>query len=263
MISSLSLVICKGFQDKNTGVSFIGVKDWMSVTLTDVKYILLDIEGTTSDIQFVHKVMFPYSRERLEQFVLSDQNLDEVVEAINLTQQTVKAEQGQEIDLEGAIATLLDWIDRDRKHPALKSIQGLIWKEGFETEAFKSHLYPDVKPKLEEWARSGLKLGIYSSGSIATQKMFFSHTVEGDLTPLFSNYFDLTTGSKKEAMSYEQIIEVLGLAPNKIVFFSDVPAELVAAREKGLRVVHVKREGTASWSDVPEVESFHEISFVS
>ncbi|MEQ9667210.1 acireductone synthase [Coleofasciculus sp. G2-EDA-02] len=232
----------------------------MSVTLPNIKYILLDIEGTTSDIQFVHKVMFPYSRERLEQFVLTHKNLEEVVEAINLTQQTVKAETGQDIDLEGAIATLLEWIDGDRKHPALKSIQGLIWQEGFETGAFNAHLYPDVKPKLEEWTRSGLKLGIYSSGSIATQKMFFSHTVEGDLTPLLSNYFDLTTGSKKEAISYEQISDVLGLAPNKIVFFSDVPAELVAAREKGLRVVHVKREGTESWSDVPEVESFQEIS---
>jgi len=235
----------------------------MTVKLTNINYVLLDIEGTTSDIQFVHQVMFPYSRERLEQFVFSHQDDAAVVEAIELTQQTVKSEQGQNIELEGAIATLLDWIDRDRKHPALKSIQGLIWQEGFETEAFKSHLYPDVKPKLEEWARSGLKLGIYSSGSIATQKMFFSHTVEGDLTPLFSNYFDLTTGSKKEAMSYEKIIDVLGLAPNKIVFFSDVPAELVAARQKGLRVVHVKREGTESWSDVPEVESFQEISFAS
>jgi enolase-phosphatase E1 len=235
----------------------------MTVTLTDVNYILLDIEGTTSDIQFVHKVMFPYSRERLEPFVLSHQHEAAVVEAIDLTKQTVKAEQGQDIDLEGAIATLIEWIDRDRKHPALKSIQGLIWKEGFETGAFNSHLYPDVKPKLEEWARSGLKLGIYSSGSIDTQKMFFSHTIEGDLTPLFSNYFDLTTGSKKEAISYEKIIDSLGLAPNKIAFFSDVPAELVAARQKGLRVVHVKREGTESWSDVPEVESFQEISFVS
>lgn len=235
----------------------------MTVKLTDINYILLDIEGTTSDIQFVHKVMFPYSRERLDQFVLNHQNLDEVVEAINLTQQTVKAEQGQDIDVEGAIATLLHWIDSDRKHPALKSIQGLIWKEGFETGAFKSHLYPDVKPQLEDWARSGLKLGIYSSGSIATQKMFFSHTVEGDLTPLIANYFDLTTGSKKEAMSYEKIIDSLGLAPNKIVFFSDVPAELVAARQKGLRVIHVKREGSESWSDVPEIESFQEISFIS
>lgn len=235
----------------------------MTVKLTDINYILLDIEGTTSDIQFVHKVMFPYSRERLDSFVLSHQDDAAVVEAIELTKQTVKAEQGQEIDLESAIATLLHWIDSDRKHPALKSIQGLIWKEGFETGAFTSHLYPDVKPQLENWTRSGLKLGIYSSGSIATQKMFFSHTVEGDLTPLLANYFDLTTGSKKEARSYEKIIENLGLAPNKIVFFSDVPAELVAAREKGLQVVHIKREGTASWSDVPEVESFQEISFVS
>ena len=235
----------------------------MTVKLTDINYILLDIEGTTSDIQFVHKVMFPYSRERLDQFVLNHQNLDEVVEAIELTKQTVKAEQGQDIDLEGAIATLLHWIDSDRKHPALKSIQGLIWKNGFETGAFESHLYPDVKPQLEDWARSGLKLGIYSSGSIATQKMFFSHTVEGDLTPLIANYFDLTTGSKKEAMSYEKIIDSLELAPNQIVFFSDVPAELVAARQKGLRVIHVKREGTESWSDVPEVESFQEVSFIS
>ncbi|MEQ8999402.1 MAG: acireductone synthase [Coleofasciculus sp. B1-GNL1-01] len=235
----------------------------MTVKLTDINYILLDIEGTTSDIQFVHKVMFPYSRERLDQFVLNHQNLDEVVEAIELTKQTVKAEQGQDIDLEGAIATLLHWIDSDRKHPALKSIQGLIWKNGFETGAFESHLYPDVKPQLEDWARSGLKLGIYSSGSIATQKMFFSHTVEGDLTPLIANYFDLTTGSKKEAMSYEKIIDSLELAPNQIVFFSDVPAELVAARQKGLQVIHVKREGTESWSDVPEVESFQEVSFIS
>ena len=180
----------------------------MTVTLTQVTYILLDIEGTTSDIQFVHKVMFPYSRERLEQFVLSHQTEAAVVEAIDLTKQTVKAEGEDDIDLEGAIATLLDWIDRDRKHAALKSIQGLIWKEGFETGAFTAHFYPDVKPKLEDWTRSGLKLGIYSSGSIDTQKMFFSHTVEGNLTPLISNYFDLTTGSKKEAISYEKIVDV-------------------------------------------------------
>lgn len=231
----------------------------MTITLRNIKYILLDIEGTTSDIQFVHQVMFPYSRERLEAFVLSHQQLDTVVEAIELTQQTVKTEQGQEIELEGAIATLLDWIDRDRKHAALKAIQGLIWKQGFESGAFKSHLYPDVKPKLEDWTRSGLILGIYSSGSIATQKMFFSHTIAGDLTPLFSNYFDLTMGSKKESSSYEKIIQALGLSASEIVFLSDVPAELMAAGEKGLQVVHVKREGTECWSDGAEIESFEEI----
>ncbi|MGK7925314.1 MAG: acireductone synthase [Spirulina sp.] len=231
----------------------------MTVTLRGVQYILLDIEGTTSDIQFVHQVMFPYSRERLQPFILDQETLETVEEAIALTKQTVKAETGREIDVNGAIETLMAWIDSDRKHPALKSIQGAIWQEGFATGAFHSHLYPDVKPKLEAWQRSGLQLGIYSSGSIGTQKLFFSHTIEGDLTPLFSHYFDLTTGSKKEADSYQKIVEVLGIPASKIVFFSDVPAELTAARAIGLQGVHVRRSGTASWSDVPEIESFHEV----
>ncbi|MEA5470305.1 acireductone synthase [Spirulina sp. 06S082] len=231
----------------------------MTITLTGVSYILLDIEGTTSDIQFVHKVMFPYSRERLKQFVLEAQNLEVVTTAIALTKQTVKAEKDRDIELNEAIEILIEWIDSDRKHPALKSIQGLIWQEGFESGAFHSHLYPDVKPRLEEWQRSGLRLGIYSSGSIGTQKMFFSHTLDGDLTPLFSHYFDLTTGNKKEALSYQKIVKILGFSAAEIVFFSDVPAELEAAREIGLQVIHVKRSGTESWCEVPEVESFQEV----
>lgn len=204
---------------------------------SQVKYVLLDIEGTVSDINFVKNVMFPYAAEKLPEF--SEKN-PELLEGIALPQ-------------------LLRWIQKDVKHPVLKKIQGLIWKEAFENGVFKAPLYEDVLPAWKKWSELGLDLGIYSSGSVTAQKMFFSHTTEGNLLHYLKHHFDLDIGGKKERESYERIAEKLALGPKEILFLSDVKEELLAAKAAGFQTVHILRPGTEA-CELPAAHSFSELS---
>lgn len=208
-----------------------------------IRFILLDIEGTTTDINFVHQVLFPYSAARLADFVSQHANEPEVQDALQLVQDTVQKEENRNIDQAGAIETLLQWIRDDRKHTALKQLQGLIWKTGFEQGDYQGHVYPDVPVALENWKRLGIGLGIYSSGSVQAQQLLFAHSVSGDLTPYFSHYFDTHVGGKKESQSYQNIAEHLQLPPSSILFLSDVAEELEAAVVAGLHVTQLVRDG--------------------
>ncbi len=208
-----------------------------------IRFILLDIEGTTTDIDFVHKVLFPYSAERLAGFVAGHADEPDVQEALQSVQATVQAEDHRQIDRAGAVETLLRWIREDRKHTALKQLQGLIWKAGFEQGDYQGHVYPDVPVALENWKREGIGLGIYSSGSVQAQRLLFAHSVSGDLTPYFSHYFDTKVGGKKESQSYRNIAAQLQLPPSAILFLSDVAAELEAAAATGMQVIQLARDG--------------------
>lgn len=223
------------------------------------RFVLLDIEGTTTDIQFVHKVLFPYSAERLAAFVNQQAQKADVQTALAQVRETVQTEQGLAISDSEAIETLLRWIHEDRKHTALKLLQGLIWKEGFEQGHYQGHVYPDVPQTLERWKNQGIGLAIYSSGSVQAQKLLFAHSVAGDLTPYFSHYFDTNVGGKKESDSYREIARRLDVAPAEILFLSDVEAELDAASEAGLQVTQLLRDGQASGHKYPAVESFEAI----
>lgn len=204
--------------------------------------ILTDIEGTTSSISFVKDVLFPYARRALPGFVQARGQEPEVRRWLD----TVATEHGAVCD-DGIIVEILQgWIDQDRKHTALKALQGMIWQDGYRSVDFTAHIYPDAAMQLRAWHAAGLPLAVYSSGSVPAQKLFFGHSDAGDLTGLFDDWFDTEVGHKRDADSYRTIAQRLGtrhegLAPGDILFLSDVVEELDAAREAGLRTVLVDR----------------------
>jgi enolase-phosphatase E1 len=209
-----------------------------------IRYILTDIEGTTTAIDFVHKVLFPYSRERLPSFVEDHLQVPEVQDALRAVLASLRvhgALTSSEVDR--AVKELLSWIDQDRKHPALKTLQGLIWEQGYRQKAYQSHIYPDVPAALRSWQAAGICLGVYSSGSVQAQKLLFAHTAYGDLTGYFKHFFDTGVGAKKEAASYSQILQQLSRAPSQVLFLTDVREEAEAAAETGLKVVLITRKG--------------------
>ena len=216
--------------------------------------IVTDIEGTTSSLAFVHDVLFPYSCQRLADYVRAHRaDLAPVLQAVR--------DEAGELALpdDACIARLLDWHDADRKIAPLKTLQGLIWEQGYADGDLKGHIYPDATAGLRRWHAMGIALHVYSSGSVAAQKLLFGHTQDGDLTPLFSGYFDTAIGGKKEAASYRAIAAALGIAPGDILFLSDVAAELEAAREAGLRVILLARDGLAPGQAFPVAASFDTI----
>ena len=184
-----------------------------------IRAILTDIEGTTSSIAFVTETLFPYARSRLRSF-LADY-----------------PETAQGLPVE----TLERWIDEDRKEPVLKVIQGRIWRDGYERGELKGHVYPDAVEALRRWREQGLRLFVYSSGSVEAQQLLFGHTDAGDLTFLFEGYFDLATGSKLEPQSYRRIAGEIGLTTDEILFLSDHPREVEAALAAGMRSQLVDR----------------------
>jgi enolase-phosphatase E1 len=199
--------------------------------------ILTDIEGTTSSISFVKDVLFPYARRALPGFVAKHHHDPEVRRWLDV----VATEHGSICDDDVIVETLQGWIDQDRKHTALKVLQGMIWQAGYEDADFTAHIYPDAAPALREWHASGLPLYVYSSGSVPAQKLFFGHSDAGDLTPLISGWFDTEVGGKREAASYSRIAVDIGLPPGELLFLSDVVEELDAARDAGLQTVLVDR----------------------
>ncbi|WP_394832300.1 acireductone synthase [Pendulispora rubella] len=197
--------------------------------------VLLDIEGTTTDISFVHDVLFPLSRRALPEYIAEHWNDDEVLRAREATGAN---------DMAGLIDHLTAWIDADRKEPTLKAIQGKIWRGAFESGQVKSHVYPDVPAAFERWKARGIRIAIFSSGSIEAQELLFRHSEHGDLTGFLSGYFDPTTaGPKREVSAYEAIVRALGT--NEVAFLSDVSTELEAARAAGLSTWQLVRPGIA------------------
>lgn len=204
-----------------------------------IRAIITDIEGTTSSISFVHDVLFPYARRALPGFVDTHRHDPEVRGWLS----QVAAAIGVDIDSPKVTDTLLHWIDIDRKDTALKALQGLIWASGYADAAFRAHVYPDVAGRLREWKNAGLDLYVYSSGSVAAQKLLFGHSESGDLTPLFDGYFDTHVGGKRESASYVHILREIGRDGDEVVFLSDIVAELDAAREAGLHTFLLERSG--------------------
>lgn len=209
-----------------------------------MQFILTDIEGTTTDINFVHQILFPYAAEKLPEFVRANLYDPQVASALAQTNATLQAEGLPTETTDDLIQGLLSWIEADRKHPALKTLQGLIWAEGYVSGRFKGHIYPDVVPALEAWKQQGLRMGVYSSGSVAAQKLLFGYSTYGDLNSFFEANFDTAVGHKREVTSYQNIATQLALPPSEILFLSDIEAELDAAKEAGMQCLQLLRPGT-------------------
>jgi enolase-phosphatase E1 len=199
--------------------------------------ILTDIEGTTSSISFVKDVLFPYARRELPRFVRQHGDDPEVRRWLD----AVATENGGICSDDVIVETLQGWIDQDRKHTALKALQGMLWREGYERGDFRGHIYGDAARALRDWHDAGHRLAVFSSGSAGAQKLLFGHSDAGDLTPLFSAFFDTEIGHKRDADSYRLIADALDRRPTDIVFLSDVVGELDAAREAGMQTVLLDR----------------------
>lgn len=199
--------------------------------------ILIDIEGTTSSIAFVKDVLFPYARRELLRFVREHGNEPEVRSWLD----SVATESGGICSDDVIVETLQGWIDQDRKHTALKALQGMLWREGYARGDFRGHIYPDAAAALHRWYEAGHTLAVFSSGSVGAQKLLFAHSEAGDLTPMLSAFFDTEIGYKREADSYRLIADALNRRPEDILFLSDVVEELDAAREAGMRTVLLDR----------------------
>jgi enolase-phosphatase E1 len=225
--------------------------------LDGVHWILTDIEGTTTEVSFVYDILFPYFRSHMDEWKTVDS--DQMNQVLEQTRVLVLEEQSINLTNKEAIFDQLrQWSIEDRKVTPLKTFQGMVWEQGFKSGAIKGHMYPDVKPALERWAEMGMKLAIFSSGSIAAQKQLFGFSTEGDLTPYFSAYFDTTTGMKRDEQTYHLIVQQLHTSANSVLFLSDIHQELEAANAAGMRTLQLVRPGTqANWSSC--VADFSEI----
>ncbi|MHB8622039.1 MAG: acireductone synthase [Sulfuricaulis sp.] len=222
-----------------------------------ISAIVTDIEGTTSSLSFVHDVLFPFARERLADFVRRSANDTAVRQRLDEVRQMA----GASLSNDAVVTQLLRWIDEDQKITPLKALQGMIWEQGYKNGDFKGHVYEDAARRLRQWHTAGIRLYVYSSGSVAAQQLLFAHTVYGDLTPLFSGYFDTTTGGKRELTSYRKIAESTHTATSAMLFLSDIREELDAARAAGMKTGWLVRANTVDPQAAhPQIRSFDEIA---
>lgn len=235
-----------------------------------VAAVLLDIEGTTTPMSFVYDVLFPYARVRLHSYLLAHAREDELRDVVatlrvEWLEDARKGEHPPDWALADipAAARYLEWLmDRDRKSPPLKRIQGEIWQAGFQSGELRGHVFPDVAPALARWKASGVDIAIYSSGSVLAQRSIFGTTAGGDLTPLISKFFDTGIGPKRSVDSYRRIASALDRSPETILFVSDVPEELNAALDAGYQIVLAVRPGNKPVEGpetLDEISSFDEL----
>jgi len=231
--------------------------------MDDVRGILLDIEGTTTPIAFVHDVLFTYAREHVREFLHANADKEEVRADIALLRDEHADDVSKDRNPPPLVADYVEWlIASDRKSTGLKSLQGKIWRQGYEDGTLKSQVFADVAPAFERWHARGLSINIFSSGSVLAQKLLFAHTEAGDLTRLIDDYFDTNVGKKGEAESYRRIAEKINLSAGEIVFISDVIEELNAAHEAGMKVLLSVRPGNApqdNGNQYSEVHDFDQI----
>ncbi len=223
----------------------------------NIKAIVTDIEGTTSSIAFVHDVLFPYASKSLPGFVRQHAQQAEIAELLEAT----RIEAGEaDADVERCIEILLQWITDDIKATPLKALQGHIWEHGYAQGDFTGHIYDDAAQNLSAWHEAGINLYVYSSGSVKAQQLLFGHSDVGDLTPLFTGYFDTHIGPKREVDSYTAIIDHIGIPAAEILFLSDIIEELDAARDAGMQTIQLVRDKATPSDSHLVAHSFDDIS---
>ncbi|ACS84726.1 acireductone synthase [Musicola paradisiaca] len=221
-----------------------------------IKAIVTDIEGTTSDIRFVHHVLFPYARERLAATLAQADEVPEIAGALDVLRQEMGEPQA---DAARLLVVLNQFMDQDRKSPALKVLQGIIWRTGYRNGDFRGHVYDDVAPQLRAWHAQGLALYVYSSGSVEAQHLLFGHSEAGDLRPWFSDYFDTRVGAKRDVASYQHIARSIGTSPDALLFLSDIRQELDAAEQAGWHTCQLIRDDADTDSRHRQVNRFDQI----
>lgn len=226
--------------------------------MIEIRAIVTDIEGTTSSIDFVRDVLFPYARKRLPAFVETHGDRPEVQHWLG---EAAKEAGLIEASRQEVVELLLRWIDEDRKSTALKALQGMIWKDGYVAGDYRAHMYPEVAAKLRAWRAAGLRLYIYSSGSVPAQQLFFGYSEAGDLTPLLGGYFDTETGPKREAESYRRIAAAIDEQPRHILFLSDIVEELDAAHTAGFQTGWLIRDAQHAPAE-PRHPVFHDFDAI-
>ncbi len=205
-----------------------------------IKAIITDIEGTTSSLAFVKDTLFPYARDNIEQFIHAHENDILVRQALDEAANIIGEESP---DINQIIRSLIQWIDDDKKITPLKTIQGLLWEQGYLNGHFNGHIYEDAVHNLKKWNDNDIRLYVFSSGSIHAQKLLFGNTEYGDLNPLFSGYFDTKIGSKTSVNSYQRISEEIAVKPKNCLFLSDIKQELEAAHQAGMHTIWLVRSG--------------------
>jgi enolase-phosphatase E1 len=231
-----------------------------------VRAVLLDIEGTTTPITFVHDVLFPYARARLREYLDAHRGSPGVAEILRrfADEHAQDVTNGEAPPPVGSSAVAYaEWLmDRDRKSPALKQLQGLIWEAGYRAGDLHGVVFPDVAPAIRRWREAGIAVAIYSSGSELAQRLLFGSTESGDLVPLLNGFFDTAVGPKMNADSYRTIASALGVAPTSVMFVSDVTRELDAARQAGMHTVLSRRPGNVppASSGYDAIDSFDSLA---
>ena len=226
----------------------------MTVNLSaqDIRGLLLDIEGTTTPIAFVYEVLFPFARAHVSEYLARHLTDNDVrLDIGRLCEEHAKDVADQlspppilEPSELASIVGYVHWLmDRDRKSTGLKSLQGKIWEEGYRSGTLKSEVFPDVPAALERWHKGGLTVAIFSSGSVLAQRLLFAHTAGGNLTQFIDAHFDTTAGPKTNPESYGRISSELQLEPERILFITDVTAEVDAAARAGMHSALCVRPG--------------------
>lgn len=238
------------------------------MTDANIQAILLDIEGTTTPIEFVYDVLFPFARRHVREFIEQHYQSADVRADLD----ALRAEHRADVESDGKPPVWLDgspdfeiesatryvhWLmEQDRKSTALKSLQGKVWENGYRSRLLRGQVYTDVAPAFARWRGQQRAIYIYSSGSVLAQKLLFAHTTGGDLTAHLNGYFDTTTGAKQDAASYQSISSQIAAPASEVLFISDVTAELDAAREAGMRTALCVRPGNRE-TESPVHQTIH------
>ena len=237
------------------------------------RVVLLDIEGTTTPVEFVYQTLFPYARKRLPDYLaqnfsspdvravlkqLREENLQDTSNRLN---PPLIANESSADELPSVIAYLHWLMDADRKSTPLKTLQGMIWEAGYKSGELHSKVFADVPQAFIKWSSQRKTIAIFSSGSVLAQKLLFAHTAAGDLTKFIGAYFDTNIGAKREAVSYQRIADALQQSTHDIIFLSDMVAELDAAQAAGMQTALCARPNNTLQPDAHHsiIQTFDEM----